>query len=126
MLRLASHLIAQRSFFPLFPPPLGACLDLTVAPRALDLPVLPHLLLLPSDLVPFAKVRGRGRGEEGRGDTGRRVCLVYGEVERMSLRPVIYGDILQHLAEVGLEKIVSPQMLLPPSYLMLMVLSTWH
>lgn len=57
MLRLASHLIGQRCYFPLFPPPLGGCVDLSVAPQALDLPVLPHLLLLPSDLVPFAKVR---------------------------------------------------------------------
>ncbi|KAI8474794.1 MAG: DNA polymerase alpha/epsilon subunit B-domain-containing protein [Monoraphidium minutum] len=51
---LASHLLGQRSFYPLFPAAPGACLD-TTADAALAMPVLPDLLLLPSDLAPFAK-----------------------------------------------------------------------
>ena len=58
--RLAGHVIGQRSFYPLFPPAPGACLDTQVAgryPQALDLGAVgtPDLLLLPSDLNPFAK-----------------------------------------------------------------------
>ena len=54
--RLASHLVGQRSFFPLYPPPPGAMLDAKRAAAGLALPSAPHLLLLPSDLAPFAKV----------------------------------------------------------------------
>jgi DNA polymerase alpha subunit B len=54
--RLASHVIGQRSFFPLFPPPLGAMLDAKRAQVGLLMPHAPHLLLLPSDLAPFAKL----------------------------------------------------------------------
>jgi DNA polymerase alpha subunit B len=43
-----------RSFYPLFPAAPGACLD-TTADAALALASLPDLLLLPSDLAPFAK-----------------------------------------------------------------------
>ena len=58
--RLAGHVIGQRSFYPLFPPAPGACLDTQVAeryPQALDMGAVgtPDLLLLPSDLNPFAK-----------------------------------------------------------------------
>ncbi|CAI5946895.1 unnamed protein product, partial [Closterium sp. NIES-64] len=56
MSRLAAHVIGQRSFYPLFPPPPATCLDLSCCPQALDLPFAPHLLFLPSDLVPFVKV----------------------------------------------------------------------
>ncbi|WIA13462.1 hypothetical protein OEZ85_007042 [Tetradesmus obliquus] len=51
---LASHVIGQRRFFPLYPAPPGSCLDLT-ADAALQLQQLPDLLLLPSDLAAFAK-----------------------------------------------------------------------
>ncbi len=37
------------------PPPLGACLDLSYQP-ALQLHATPHVLVLPSDLAPFAKL----------------------------------------------------------------------
>ena len=43
------------SFYPLFPPPRGACLD-TSHYAALQLPASPDLLLLPSNLAPFAKL----------------------------------------------------------------------
>lgn len=46
---------AARSYFPLFPPPAGALLDAAAAARALPLPCSPDLLLLPSDLAPFAR-----------------------------------------------------------------------
>lgn len=56
MTRLASHLLAQRSFYPLFPPAQSTPLDLTVAPGLLDLPWSPDILLLSSNLAPFVKV----------------------------------------------------------------------
>ena len=43
------------SFYPVFPPPLGACLD-TSHYSALQLPASPDVLLLPSNLAPFAKL----------------------------------------------------------------------
>eukprot|EP00850_Spirogloea_muscicola_P007858 SM000040S14870 [mRNA] locus=s40:722131:727097:- [translate_table: standard] len=56
MTRLASHISRQRSFYPLFPPALGVPLDPTLQrATALDLPVLPDLLLLSSDLAAFVK-----------------------------------------------------------------------
>ncbi|KAL6747382.1 hypothetical protein V8C86DRAFT_3033815, partial [Haematococcus lacustris] len=55
MAALAAHVVGQRSYFPLYPPPLGTCLDLGAA-SALELLALPHLLVLPSDLAPFAKL----------------------------------------------------------------------
>jgi len=54
--RLASHLLGQRSLYPLFPAPPGLNLDCGRAAAALALPAPPHLLILPSDLAPFAKV----------------------------------------------------------------------
>jgi DNA polymerase alpha subunit B len=55
MARLAAHLPAQASYYPLYPAPLGAALDTSQGER-LRMAVTPHLLLLPSDLSPFAKV----------------------------------------------------------------------
>lgn len=60
MARLASHLVGQRSFYPLYPPPQGSMLDAKRASVGLALPSAPHLLLLPSDLAPFAKVLPAG------------------------------------------------------------------
>jgi hypothetical protein len=45
------------SFYPLFPAVQGVSLDLSLAPGSLDLPCTPDLLLLPSNLAPFVKVR---------------------------------------------------------------------
>lgn len=55
LMALASHIIGQQSFYPLNPPTLGACLDTSRA-ASLALRMLPHLLLLPSDLAPMAKI----------------------------------------------------------------------
>ena len=54
---LSRHLLDQRSFFPLFPPPETLALDCGLATAALAIPAEapPALLLLPSDLAPFAK-----------------------------------------------------------------------
>ncbi|KAJ7297619.1 hypothetical protein O6H91_Y045400 [Diphasiastrum complanatum] len=54
--RLASHIVGQRSFYPLFPAAPGVPLDLSIAPEAMNLPCTPDILILPSDLAPFVKV----------------------------------------------------------------------
>ncbi|KAK9117470.1 hypothetical protein Sjap_016417 [Stephania japonica] len=54
--RLATHLLSQRSFYPLFPPSEDVPLDLSLAPKALQISSIPDLLILPSDLAPFVKV----------------------------------------------------------------------
>ena len=74
MARLASHLPGQRSAYPLFPAAHGACLDASLAPY-LAMEKTPDVLVLPSDLQPFAKVcqcPGLPAGAEGtrRGDGG--------------------------------------------------------
>ncbi|GBG78101.1 hypothetical protein CBR_g26038 [Chara braunii] len=56
MARLATHIIGQRSFYPLFPPALGSVMDMTMAPEALELAFTPDILILPSDLLHFAKI----------------------------------------------------------------------
>ena len=55
MARLASHLPGQRRAYPLFPPAHGACLDASLASH-LAMEKTPDVLVLPSDLQPFAKV----------------------------------------------------------------------
>ena len=103
--RLAGHLLGQRSFYPLFPPAPGACLDSQVAaryPQALDLGAAgtPDLLILPSDLNPFAKrircapMEAAAAGHEGPlreaargaasapGGAGELVCLNPGRLAR--------------------------------------------
>jgi hypothetical protein len=53
---LAALLPAQQSYMPLFPAPLGTPLDCSKAATALHMPYAPDLLLVPSDLAPFAKL----------------------------------------------------------------------
>ncbi|KAG1660958.1 hypothetical protein FOA52_005583 [Chlamydomonas sp. UWO 241] len=55
MAALASHVLGQRCFYPLSPPPLGTCLD-TAHAASLRLDEAPDLLLMPSNLAPFAKL----------------------------------------------------------------------
>ncbi len=52
---LAAQLAGQRCYFPLFPPPLDCPVDCARGATALAMPVSPDLLVLPSDLAPFAK-----------------------------------------------------------------------
>jgi DNA polymerase alpha subunit B len=53
--RLASHLLSQRSFYPLYPPSEEQNIDLEHQEAHGLLNTAPHLLLLPSDLVHFAR-----------------------------------------------------------------------
>lgn len=52
---MASHLLSQRSFYPLYPPNEEQSIDLEHQEAHGLLTAAPHLLLLPSDLVPFAR-----------------------------------------------------------------------
>ncbi|KAL9263024.1 DNA polymerase alpha subunit B-like protein [Drosera capensis] len=54
--RLATHIINQHSFYPLYPPAEGVPMDFSIAPEALDIMSVPNILILPSDLSPFMKV----------------------------------------------------------------------
>lgn len=62
--RLATHIISQRSFYPLYPPAESVPLDFSIAPEALDISSIPNLLILPSDLTPFLKVLSLNNSEE--------------------------------------------------------------
>ena len=53
---LAAHLAAQRSYYPLFPPPTDVPLDCSLGAAGLAMPCTPDLLVTPSDLAPFAKL----------------------------------------------------------------------
>ncbi|ONI30147.1 hypothetical protein PRUPE_1G233700 [Prunus persica] len=65
MSRLANHIISQRSFYPLYPPAEGIPLDFSLAPEALNISLIPDILILPSDMKHFVKVLPLGeRGEE--------------------------------------------------------------
>ncbi|KAJ4795175.1 DNA polymerase alpha subunit B [Rhynchospora pubera] len=61
---LATHLLKQQSFYPLYPPAIGVPLDFSLAPEALKIPSFPDVLLLPSDLAPFIKVLSIGNENE--------------------------------------------------------------
>ncbi|KAF3431097.1 hypothetical protein FNV43_RR25827 [Rhamnella rubrinervis] len=67
MSRLANHILGQRSFYPLYPPAEGIPLDFSLAPEAIEISLIPDILILPSDMKYFVKVvslGGRGEGEE--------------------------------------------------------------
>ncbi|KAL9269576.1 DNA polymerase alpha subunit B-like protein [Drosera capensis] len=53
--RLATCIINQHSFYPLYPPAEGVPMDFSIAPEALDIMSVPNILILPSDLSPFIK-----------------------------------------------------------------------
>ncbi|KNC51993.1 DNA polymerase alpha subunit B [Thecamonas trahens ATCC 50062] len=54
MTRLVRHIISQRSFYPVFPPPPGSQLDFSQS-RLLNLGATPDILILASDLRYFVK-----------------------------------------------------------------------
>ena len=54
---LANHLLQQRSFYPLYPPNEELNLDLEQLETMAKLDVQPHVLILPSDLNHFFKVK---------------------------------------------------------------------
>ena len=53
--RLASHLLSQRCFYPLYPPNLDQNLDLEHLETHGTLGVAPHLVITPSDLQYFVR-----------------------------------------------------------------------
>ncbi|PWA36219.1 DNA polymerase alpha 2 [Artemisia annua] len=64
---LTNHLLSQRSFYPLYPPAEDTPLDLSLAPEALQMSIVPDILIVPSDLTQFVKVlslEGTKEGEE--------------------------------------------------------------
>ncbi|KAL3154503.1 hypothetical protein ABBQ32_013965 [Trebouxia sp. C0010 RCD-2024] len=68
---LAGHLLGQQSFYPMYPPAAGALLDSNLAGK-LHLPVSPDILLLPSDLNPFAKLVSLPVAPPSEADTASR------------------------------------------------------
>ncbi|KAF8725458.1 hypothetical protein HU200_019981 [Digitaria exilis] len=54
--RLATHVLKQQSYYPLYPPAAGVPLDFSLSKEALEISFPPDVLLLPSDLAPFVKV----------------------------------------------------------------------
>ena len=71
MTRLASHILLQRSFYPIYPAAIGSMLDTTHAAH-FAVPARPDVLLLPSDIAPFAKLVG----SDALGGTGAAVAAV--------------------------------------------------
>ncbi|MFS7943928.1 putative DNA polymerase alpha/delta/epsilon, subunit B, DNA polymerase alpha, subunit B [Helianthus anomalus] len=53
---LTNHLLSQRSFYPLYPPAEDTPVDLSLAPEAFQMSVIPDVLVVPSDLTQFVKV----------------------------------------------------------------------
>jgi DNA polymerase alpha subunit B len=56
MLRLASHVLKQRLFLPLLPPPPDLPVDVSSNLRSGRIGAMPDILILPSQLAPFAKL----------------------------------------------------------------------
>ncbi|TRY63678.1 hypothetical protein TCAL_16562 [Tigriopus californicus] len=53
--RMASHLLQQRSFYPLYPPNVEMSIDFDKYEQYATLSVQPHILIVPSDLAHFFK-----------------------------------------------------------------------
>ena len=86
MVGLASHLVNQRSYFPMHPPPPGACLDTSKAVTALAMPCTPDVLVVPSNLAPFARLIPVSRGGVGSAPApeGNVVCINPGRLAKGS------------------------------------------
>lgn len=54
--RIAGHILSQQCFYPLYPPAEEINLDLELWAKYASLEVMPHILILPSDLRCFIKV----------------------------------------------------------------------
>ncbi|KAK6242230.1 DNA polymerase alpha/delta/epsilon [Theobroma cacao] len=80
--RLASHILSQRSFYPLYPPAEGVPLDSSLAPEALHIPSVPDLLILPSDIKYFVKVLSLGGTSEGKEQTKKCICINPGRLAK--------------------------------------------
>ncbi|XVF85182.1 hypothetical protein PTKIN_Ptkin17bG0097900 [Pterospermum kingtungense] len=73
--RLASHILSQRSFYPLYPPAEGVPLDFSLAPEALHISLVPDLLILPSDIKYFVKVLSLGGTGTSEGEEQMKKCV---------------------------------------------------
>ncbi|KAK8579522.1 hypothetical protein V6N12_069846 [Hibiscus sabdariffa] len=80
--RLASHILAQRSFYPLYPPAEGVPMDFSLAPEALGISSVPELLILPSDIKYFVKVLSVGGTSDGEEEMKRCVCINPGRLAK--------------------------------------------
>ncbi|GMI90207.1 DNA polymerase alpha 2, EMBRYO DEFECTIVE 2814 [Hibiscus trionum] len=80
--KLASHIISQRSFYPLYPPAEGVPIDFSLAPEALHISSVPDLLILPSDIKYFVKVLSVGGTNEGEEQMKRCVCINPGRLAK--------------------------------------------
>lgn len=78
--RLATHIISQRSFYPLYPPAESVPLDFSIAPEALYIPSIPQMLILPSDLAPFVKVLSINAGESK--ELSKCICVNPGRLTK--------------------------------------------
>lgn len=56
MSRLASHLLKQKCFYPLYPADDDICIDIELLYQYGIMNVKPHILILPSNFMFFAKV----------------------------------------------------------------------
>lgn len=77
--RLASHILKQQSYYPLYPPAAGVPLDFSLAKESLEISSAPDVLLLPSDLAPFVKVLSLGEGSD---DQKRFICVNPGRLAK--------------------------------------------
>lgn len=56
MSSMASHVLKQRCFYPLYPVDEDVCVDLELLYQYGTMDVVPHILILPSNFTFFAKV----------------------------------------------------------------------
>ncbi|CAL4911022.1 unnamed protein product [Urochloa decumbens] len=77
--RLATHILKQQSYYPLYPPAAGVPLDFSLAKEALEISSVPDVLLLPSDLAPFVKVLSL---REGSDDQKKFICMNPGRLSK--------------------------------------------
>ncbi|KAB2084340.1 hypothetical protein ES319_A05G327800v1 [Gossypium barbadense] len=81
--RLASHILSQQSFYPLYPPAEGVPMDFSLASEVLHISSVPDLLILPSDIKYFVKVLPVGGTTEGEEEQMKRcVCINPGRLAK--------------------------------------------
>eukprot|EP00588_Corethron_pennatum_P010543 CAMPEP_0194271666 /NCGR_PEP_ID=MMETSP0169-20130528/5393_1 /TAXON_ID=218684 /ORGANISM="Corethron pennatum, Strain L29A3" /LENGTH=653 /DNA_ID=CAMNT_0039014075 /DNA_START=66 /DNA_END=2027 /DNA_ORIENTATION=- len=90
LVRAAGHLVGQRSFYPVHPPPPGFHVDMRQAEKW-SMGRTPDVLLVPSDLGPFVEDVGGGclavnMGRLARGTTG-------GTLAKLTVHPMQRGEL---------------------------------
>ncbi|CAL1413478.1 unnamed protein product [Linum trigynum] len=82
MSRLASHILNQQSFYPLYPPAEDVPLDFSLSPKALHIASPPpDILILPSDMKYFIKVLTLGGTTEGE-EQKKCICINPGRLAK--------------------------------------------